>query len=191
MSESFDFAAPDHFTTGAIGPPGQRVFYLQARERGVVVTLKVEKEQVAALAEYLAGLLDRLPTPAGVPTGDLSLIEPVAPAWAVRSLGVGYDQEEDRIVIVAEEQVDEAEDEDESEAAGEREGAGKGEGVEEGERETPGASGRLHVSPGQASAFVERARALVKAGRPACPICGRPMNASGHVCPRSNGHGRD
>jgi uncharacterized repeat protein (TIGR03847 family) len=123
---------------------------------------------VGALAEYLAGLLDRLPTPADVPAGELALIEPVAPAWAVRSLGVGYDKEDDRIVVVAEELVDE-----------EEEGAAEG------------ASGRFHVSPGQASAFVQRARSLVKAGRPPCVICGRPLNQGGHVCPRSNGHGRD
>ena len=60
MSASFDFEAPDHFTTGTVGPSGQRVFDLQAREARQIVTLKVEKEQVRALAEYLAGLLARL-----------------------------------------------------------------------------------------------------------------------------------
>ncbi len=169
MSRSFDFKAPDLFTTGTVGPPGQRVFYLQARERGVLATLKVEKEQVGALADYLAGLLARLPTPADVALGDLSLVEPIVPAWAVRSLGVGYDQAQDRVVIEAEELA---------------------EGQDE-ERAGEAASARLHVSPAQAVAFVERARGLVKAGRPPCQICGRPMNPGGHVCPRSNGHGRD
>ena len=57
---SFELDAPDHFTAGAIGPPGQRVFYLQSREGGRVITLKVEKEHVRALAEYLGGLLARV-----------------------------------------------------------------------------------------------------------------------------------
>ena len=61
MSASFQLDGPDHFTAGAVGAPGQRVFYLQAREAGTLVTLKCEKEQVAALGEYLGGLLARLP----------------------------------------------------------------------------------------------------------------------------------
>src|SRR5262249_9572594 len=111
--ESFEFRVPDLFTAGTVGPPGQRVFYLQARERGVLVTLKVEKEQVDALAEYLAGLLERLAQPAAAAAGDLSLVEPVVPAWDVRSLGVGYDREHDRVVIVAQER---GEDEEAEEA---------------------------------------------------------------------------
>jgi uncharacterized repeat protein (TIGR03847 family) len=182
VSESFELTTPDLFTTGTVGPPGQRTFYLQARQRDVVVTLKVEKEQVGALADYLGALLAKLPTPADLVTGDLALVEPIAPAWAVRSLGVGYDEGLDRVVIVAEELVEE-EEEAEDESAGEDEPAA--------DAAETGASARFHVSPAQASAFVERARALVKAGRPPCAICGRPLNPGGHICPRSNGHGRD
>ena len=50
---SFDLGEPDGFTAGAVGPKGQRVFYLQAREGRLVVTLKLEKQQVGALADYL------------------------------------------------------------------------------------------------------------------------------------------
>jgi uncharacterized repeat protein (TIGR03847 family) len=163
--ESFDLEAPDHFTVGAIGPPGQRVFYLQGREGGGVVTLKVEKEQVSALAEYLAGLLAKLlPTRGRDAPGDVELLEPVEAAWAVGSLGVGHDEARDRVLIVASELV---EDED---AAGDA------------------ASARFQLTRAQATAFVERARAVVKAGRPLCPLCTRPRDPGGHVCARSNGH---
>src|SRR5215813_3145233 len=82
MSASFEFVAPDHFTAGAIGPPGQRVFYIQSREKGSLVTLKSEKEQVRALAQYLSGLLEKLPAVGErMPPRDLSLIEPVDEAW--------------------------------------------------------------------------------------------------------------
>jgi uncharacterized repeat protein (TIGR03847 family) len=189
VSESFELTAPDLFTAGTVGPPGQRTFYLQAREQATVVTLKVEKEQVGALAEYLATLLAKLPTPADVVVDDLSLVEPIAPAWAVRSLGVGYDEAGDRVLIVAEELVETGEGAGEDEPAEDPEE----EAAEEpgGDEAETGASARFHVSPAQASAFVERVRALVKAGRPPCAICGRPLNPGGHVCPRSNGHGRD
>src|SRR5215475_14168048 len=103
MSDSFDFSRPDLFTAGTIGPPGQRVFYLQAREGETLVTLKCEKEQVRVLGEYLGRLLERLSTPATAPAGDLALVEPVAPAWVVGSIGVGYDEATDRVVLVIEE----------------------------------------------------------------------------------------
>ncbi len=171
MTRSFDFDAPDLFTAGTVGPPGQRVFYLQAREAGVVATLKVEKEQVGALAEYLAALLAKLPesAEARAASGDLELLEPVVAAWAVRSLGIGYDEPSARVVVLAEELVDE-----EGETAG-----------------RDGASARFQLTRAQAAAFVERARALIRAGRPSCQLCGRPKNPTGHICPRTNGHGRD
>ncbi|MBI4011383.1 MAG: DUF3090 family protein [Candidatus Rokubacteria bacterium] len=183
MSRSVDFKAPDFFTTGAVGPPGQRDFYLQVREDGVLLTLKVEKEQVSALAEYVAELLAKHPAAAArteaVP-GDLALVEPVAPAWAVGSLAVGYDEARDRVLIVAEELTEDEEEEEEGpEPAEAAQAAGEA------------ASARLQLSRAQALAFVERARALVRAGRPTCPICSRPMNPGGHVCPRQNGARRD
>jgi len=101
VSGSFDFKAPDLFTAGTVGPPGQRVFYLQAREAGALATLKVEKEQVGALAEHLAEFLQKVPGRAGEsqPTGDLVLVEPLVVAWAVGSIGVGYDEPVDRVVV--------------------------------------------------------------------------------------------
>ena len=165
MSASFDFEAPDFFTAGTVGPLGERVFYLQGREAGALVTLKLEKEQVGALAEYLAALLAKLPAAEAGPDTP-SLLEPIVPAWAVRSLGVGYDEAHDRVVIVAAEL------------------------LEEGAEGDP-ASARFHLSRAQAAAFVERARALIRAGRPSCVACGRPKSPDGHACPRGNGHGRD
>jgi uncharacterized repeat protein (TIGR03847 family) len=180
MSQSFDLKTPDFFTTGTVGPPGQRVFYLQAREGGVVLTLKVEKEQIGALAEYVAGLLAKLPGAARAEpvSRDLALLEPFTPAWPVRSLAVGYDESRDRVVIVVEEELREDEEDPDEQA---------GEAAETTER----ASARVAVSRAQAMAFVDRARALVKAGRPSCPICSRPMNPDGHICPRQNGARRD
>ena len=172
MSRSFQLESPDHFTAGAVGQPGQRVFYLQARERREVVTLKCEKEQVSALGEYLAGLIAKLPPAAAAESGKApALLEPLEPAWPVASIGVGYDEGRGRIVVIANEQVEE---EDEGSAAA--------------EPAAEPASARFALTRAQATAFVERARALVKAGRATCPMCGEPKDPAGHVCPRANGH---
>lgn len=190
MSESFDLERPEHFTAGTVGPPGQRVFYLQACEGETLVTLKVEKEQVGALADYLAGFLPRLPgKPAAGETAPM-LLEPIRPAWDVGALGVGYDEANDRVVIVANEAVESGDDEDDGGEAAAAASEGAPEVAETaGEPEAAaGATARLHVTRPQAAAFVERARALVKAGRPTCRVCGQPIDPAGHLCPRRNGH---
>ena len=163
MSDSFDLETLEHFTAGAVGPVGQRVFYLQARQRRRVVTLKCEKEQVKALGEYLSRLLEPLTAAEVEEKADLALIEPVDAVWAVGSLGVGYDEPRDRIVVIASEAVEE-------------------------ERQEEPATARFHLTRGQAAAFAERARELVEAGRPPCPLCSLPMDPDGHICPRTNGH---
>jgi uncharacterized repeat protein (TIGR03847 family) len=196
MSDSFDFSTPDLFTAGAIGPPGQRVFYLQAREEETLVTLKCEKEQVRVLGEYLGRLLERLAAPATAPTGDLALVEPVTPAWVVGSIGVGYDEAADRVVLVIEEAGEEAEGQTEEPDQEEEEEPAEGEVppervAEDAPAEGNRASGRVHLTRSQVAAFVERARGLVEAGRPTCRFCGRPMNPGGHRCARTNGHGSD
>jgi uncharacterized repeat protein (TIGR03847 family) len=196
VSDSFEFDTPDLFTAGTIGPPGQRVFYLQAREGNALVTLRCEKEQVRVLGEYLARLLERLSKPAAAAAGDLALVEPVTPAWVVGSIGVGYDEAADRVVLVIEEVSEEAE----TEAEGEEEAGPSIEVAAESSREeeeenaasaSDRASGRVRLTRDQVAAFVGRAQSLVEAGRPTCRLCGRPMNPGGHRCARTNGHGSD
>jgi uncharacterized repeat protein (TIGR03847 family) len=174
VSPSFELGAPELFTAGAVGPPGRRVFFLQARESGRLVTLKVEKEHVRALGEYLAGALAKLGGPGGpagaaAPEAAAALVEPIVPAWAVRSIGVGYDEAARRFVVVAQELVEEDE-------------------ADQTPREA--ATARFAITRAQAARFAARAEELMRAGRPPCPICGQPKNPAGHICPRQNGHGR-
>jgi len=183
MSASFDFDAPDHFTVGAVGQPGKRTFYLQGRQAETLVTLKCEKEQVGALAEYVAGLLVRLKTLDRPAAKDMPLLEPVDSLWDVGAVGVGYDEQADRILVVANEAAEEATTEDE--AAEEESASGTAEAADPAAEE--GASARFALTRHQAATFVECARAVMKAGRPTCPMCGSALEA-GHVCPRANGH---
>jgi uncharacterized repeat protein (TIGR03847 family) len=176
VTSSFD-VHPERFGPGTVGPPGSRVFYLQAVSGDQVVTLRLEKQQVAALAEYLAGILADLPSITEPLPPEHQLVEPIVAEWVVGSLGVAYDEGDDRILIVAEEVVPEP---DEAEA---------GNAVPPDDQPEP-ATARFHLTRHQVAAFIRDGAQLVVAGRPACPICGRPMDPDGHVCPRSNGHGR-
>jgi uncharacterized repeat protein (TIGR03847 family) len=189
MAASYDFESPDFFTTGTVGSPGRRVFYLQARQGGRVVSLKLEKEQVGALAEYLAKLLSDLPDPGALPE-DLALLEPVSEAWVVGSLGVAYDEGADRILIVAEELTEEDDDEEgeEEESEGREEPEPRERAPAEAAESPDTAKARFRLTRPQAAAFVERARSLVQAGRPVCRTCGLPIDPDGHPCPGTNGH---
>jgi uncharacterized repeat protein (TIGR03847 family) len=177
----FELTDPEVFTAGAVGEPGRRVFFLQGRQAGAVVTLRLEKQQVVALAEYLGGLLAELNTPITEPLPtDLALVEPAVEEWIVGSLLVAYNEAADRFLVVAEELMLEADSDEEDERAG-------GGALEPDGGDEP-SSARFHLTRAQAAAFVARAAELAAAGRPMCPVCGRPIDADGHVCARSNGH---
>jgi uncharacterized repeat protein (TIGR03847 family) len=176
--ESFDVASPDRLTVGAEGEPGHRLFFLQAREGGLLVTLKMEKVQVAALAAWIAKTLEDLPSLGHLPEDDELMPEPfVEPAWAVGSLGGSYDPDLDRIVLVATEVGD----------AGEEPEQAEEEDVVDIATAT-GATARFLATREQMAALAIRAARLVEAGRPPCPLCGYPLDPSGHQCPRTNGH---
>jgi uncharacterized repeat protein (TIGR03847 family) len=161
---SFELDSPDVFTTGTLGPPGQRVFYLQARDGDLIITVRCEKQQVAALADYFEGLLDDLePAPYGLAGGDLDLVEPVQELWTVGPIGVAYDEPDDRIIVVLEELVEEDED-----------------------APAEGGSVKVRLSRAQVSSFVSHSREIVAAGRPPCRFCGLPVDPDGHPCPRMN-----
>jgi len=166
VSESFEFTDADLVTVGTVGEPGQRVFLLQAVAAGTVATLKVEKQQVAALS---VALLERLQDLAVTPfePQDLELRPPFEVAWIVGGMGLGYLDALDRIVLDAVEAVELDED---------------------GEPDESAARARILLTRAQAQALAIRAADLVEAGRPPCPWCGHPLDPSGHTCPKTNGH---
>jgi uncharacterized repeat protein (TIGR03847 family) len=157
VNGDLDLEAPDVFSVGASGPVGERVFLLHFSEGPVQATVKVEKQQVAVLATYLGRIVRQLGRPAHLPD-DLEFDVEVEPDWVVGTIGVSYDEDADRLVVIVEE-------------------AGDG-----------GSVVRIAITREQAAAFAIRATSLVEAGRPPCPLCGFPLDPSGHDCPRTNGH---
>lgn len=180
----FIFDPPDRFVAGAIGAPGRRTFYLQARAGERIVSVSLEKVQVAVLAERLGRLLEELerrglaefpPEDRGEGERPAPLDEPLNEAFRAGTLTLGWDPEDERILIEARalRPEDEAEDE---EPADWRDDDPTGPDVF-----------RVRITPAAARGFVEVAAAVVAAGRPPCPLCGAPLDPTGHLCPRRNG----
>ncbi|HVA74150.1 MAG TPA: DUF3090 family protein [Acidimicrobiales bacterium] len=193
MSRSFELPEVEWATVGTVGEPGHRTFYLQARQDDQLVTLKLEKQQVAAMSQFLAEILSDLPSPEVIADNDdQELVEPVLAEWAVGALQLAYDGSADRIVILAEElgpPDEESEDDDLQSPPGE---------IDEPDLETITAGvgtsdehavGRIGITRSQAAGIAKRGWELVGAGRPTCTLCGHPIDPEGHSCPRTNGHG--
>jgi uncharacterized repeat protein (TIGR03847 family) len=177
----YDLDPVSFITVGTQGPPGKRTFFLQAAQGTQIVSLVIEKEQAVALAESLQQLLEQIAEAADEQTwdsadfdpvrGDMSLLSPVRPSFRVAQMGIGVDEEEKRIVLVAEAFI--GDDDDDEEAEG---GEGQGQRA------------RFSASFGQMAALGEHTLSVAGQGRPTCPLCGEPMEPEGHFCPRTNGH---
>jgi uncharacterized repeat protein (TIGR03847 family) len=172
---------PDRFVAGSVGQPGERTFYLQASSTGRVTSVVLEKFQVSLLAERIDELLDEVlrrtgtgGIPATAPAAlrdDDPLDLPLSEEFRVGAIALAWDSGEERVVIEAQEESDQPVEplSDDIPPDG------------------PGVL-RVRISPAVARAFAQRALQLVAAGRPPCPLCGLPLDAAGHVCPRQNGH---
>lgn len=167
----YDLNPVDRIMPGAIGEPGKRVFYLQARKGQKLITVVCEKEHVAALSVATERLLLAL---AGgnaddvvEPDKDLAttatLEYPLEPIFHVGQINLGYDESSQRMVVIAYEM------------------------MEEGDESTPSVV-RFWATPAQMRAFSLRGQEVVAAGRPTCMLCGEPIEAHGHFCIRKNGH---
>jgi len=176
------FDTPDRFIAGTVGEPGARVFFLQAREGARVVSVALEKVQVAALVQRLDQLLDELDRrgiegAASVDAFDADpapLDEPINEAFRAGTLSLGWDTQDDLVLLEAREQTED-EEEDEEEA------------FDDDNEEGPDLL-RVRMTALAARAFVGRALRVLAAGRPPCPLCGQPLDPQGHLCPRRNGH---
>jgi uncharacterized repeat protein (TIGR03847 family) len=183
----YAFEPPERFVAGTVGPPGERAFFLQARGGGQLVTVALEKVQVALLAEKLDELLVeahrrfglQLPEPVD-PVGDTEPLDtPLDEEFRVGTLGLAFDVDSVTVVIEAI-AVDEA-DAEEAEAEEETD-----EDIANADRDRL----RVRLTPQATRAFIDRARKLVASGRPPCPLCGQPLDPRGHLCPRHNGYRR-
>ncbi len=175
------FDRPRRFVAGTVGTPGERTFFLQAADDGRIVSVSLEKQQVAVLADRIEELLEQVVArtgtalPASENLDTEALEQPIDEEFRVGAMGLAWDGDEGVVIIEAQapsEDVDVAQ-----------------ETLLEDVDDGPDAL-RVRIEPGRARAFVERARRVISAGRPPCPLCGRALDPAGHICPRQNGYHR-
>ena len=195
------YDSPDRFVAGTVGQPGERTFFLQAREGNRITSVVVEKQQVSVLAEHLDKVLDEVLRRSG-PAADVPparekpsdfdpLDAPITEEFRVGTMTIAWDAEKNKIVIELFSNVDDG---DESEDLGDdlelpptSAAAAALEGADEVDADEVFV---VKISAAYARDFVARAQALVSAGRPPCPFCLQPLDPAGHVCPRANGYRR-
>jgi uncharacterized repeat protein (TIGR03847 family) len=186
---------PERFVAGTVGAPGQRTFFLQAREGVRITSVALEKQQVAVLAERLETLLDELMQvqgevliPAVTPTGAQDtepLEQPIDEEFRAGTMTLAWDDSAGRVVI----EVFPMDASEGSEGEGTLEGEPAAEPVVVEGAEAPEML-LVSLPPASARAFCQRAQAVVAAGRPPCQFCGNPLDPAGHLCPRANGFRR-
>lgn len=205
-----DLDPVEKVTTGAVGEPGRRTFYLQARSGIELVTVLVEKQQVELLASSILEILATVGSETGEGPGEdeLDLDEPLEPRWRVGRLSIGYEETRDRMLLEIEELVPEDEEEEiveeeppGTEALAEPEAPAVpddlAEQVEEALAQDLDADAvpsvvpeliRVWATREQMLALSRHGAAVAAQGRPTCQFCGNPIDPEGHNCPAMNGH---
>jgi uncharacterized repeat protein (TIGR03847 family) len=186
------YDAPDRFVAGTVGQPGERTFFLQAREGNRITSVACEKQQVSVLAEHLDRVLNEVlrrgagqvdVPPASTMARDVDPLDaPITEEFRVGTMTIAWDPSIDRIVIELFSNVDTDEEEQAEEEATPVE-------VDSDEINADEVF-VVKITASYARDFVARAQALVAAGRPPCPFCLQPLDPNGHICPRANGYRR-
>jgi uncharacterized repeat protein (TIGR03847 family) len=193
------FEPPERFVAGTVGEPGDRTFFLQARGGGRVVSVALEKVQVSLLAEKLEELLTEAGRRFGVDLPDVPvpaahdnepLDTPVDEEFRVGTLGLAFDVDTTTVVIEA---IEAGEGDAEVELGADDDDDDDDDDVPIDDDDEPDDDLdrlRVRLTPEATRAFIDRARRVVNAGRPPCPLCGQPLDPAGHLCPRHNGYHR-
>ena len=167
-----DLRPVTHITSDAIGQPGMRVFYIQGWQEERTISLIVEKLQIQSLAvgleQFLAEIAGRFPdlpeASAEYDEDKMHIHPPIDPLFRTGELGLGYDAENDLVVLIAREQLPEDQDQNEASVV------------------------RFWCTRSQLRAMCRWGVEVSSRGRPVCPQCGQPMEPEGHFCPKKNGH---
>ncbi len=173
---TYDLNPIQSIIADAVGEPGKRTFFLQGRAGSQLVSLVLEKQEVSNLAISILQLLEELeekyPNLKRTSSSKRTLKpeHPMEPYFRIGQLSIGYDEEEDRIWLIAQALV-----------ANEA-----GEIVDPNRDDVPAV--RFVATRDQMRAMSEHALEVIGKGRPVCPLCGRSIDRGGHFCERTDGH---
>ncbi len=186
------FDPPERFVAGTVGEPGQRTFFLQARDGVRITSVALEKQQVEILGERIDELLDEVMAAGGVASlipaitpveqvDNAPLEQPSVEEFRAGTITLSWDGDDERVVVEVFPIVEvvapiEADEDDLVDLP-----------IDEPE---PDELFVVRLTPSQARVFATRAASVVSAGRPACQFCGGPVDPTGHLCPRANGYRR-
>jgi uncharacterized repeat protein (TIGR03847 family) len=165
------FTNPERCVAGTVGSPGERAFFVQAREKNRIVSVALEKAQVQAIANRLELIVAEVRKSSPLisvttePQDDAPLDTPVDEEFQVGSISLAWNEAEQLLSFELYE-------------------------LEDDEQEAEGQVLEINFSLGMALAFAQRSKAVVNAGRLPCPFCGIPIDPRGHLCPRANGYRR-
>ena len=179
MDNVIELDRVDALGAGAIGEPGERVFYIQADKADARLTVVVEKEQVALLAAEAIAFLDRIseeyPEDAGEPSAmhpsAAQVTEPAVPLFRARMIGLGFEPDRKLVLLELRERAEDDEDDEPETAVGD---------------DDEGYVARIFATRAQVRAMATRGAEAVAGGRPLCQLCNFPMDPAGHICPRWN-----
>ncbi|MFC3299196.1 DUF3090 domain-containing protein [Arthrobacter agilis] len=168
-----EFTWPDRVVVGTIGRPGERTFYLQVRTGKQIVSIAMEKQQSALLAEKIDEILDQLialdGNPFSIPTGtpielvDNDQLDTVEEQFRTGAMSLGWDPTTAQVVVEAYPLSD-------------------AEGPDDEPEDDAPEMLLVRMPVGTARAFAQRTREVVGAGRPICSLCGQPIDPDGHIC---------
>lgn len=188
-----DFENVDRFVIGTVGEPGERAFYLQAKDGSRLVSIAIEKAQASALVERLQILLKEI-RKNGNPGFDQSnsterddkpLEMPIIEDFRAGVMAITWLNQEAKVMIETQaisEQLTIDSDDDQDEDSDPKL-------IPDDELDGPDLL-RVRLSIPQIKEFILRTSAVVGAGRQPCTFCGLPIDTSGHLCPRANGYRR-
>lgn len=180
MTERIIFDPVDRITAGAVGRPGDRVFLIQAESGNSVLTVLVEKQQVAMLSARVLQLLTELEGFVPETDTDAAVLAPpglggeAEPLFRARMMRLGYDTEREMIMLELFEDMPDVDVDDETAD------------LEELEFEPDGYVARLFATPGQMRMVAVRGAEAVASGRPLCRLCLLAIDPDGHDCPSRN-----
>lgn len=178
MHFEYDINPVNHIIADAMGEPGKRTFFIQGSNGSQLVSLVLDKEEVANLALSVLQLLEELDNKSDTPSEEsstkrfLSPEHPIEPAFRIGQLIIGYDEDEDMVWLIAKAMVV------------------TDSGVIRDPEDDDIPAARFVATRSQMRAMSEHALDVVAQGRPICPLCNRPIDRSGHFCPRTDGNAK-